>query len=285
MPEYPIQFSGTTVTIIYEEEEVYRFLAFLFADVHCCTGGVPATRLIFARQDDGQYTLSINEERRYTGRLGVQCAAILFDLVIFNLLKDNSSGVAVHAGAVVAQEQNKDRVILLPGASGSGKSNLSAWLTAQGHSYLTDELVFFPTEQPEQLLPFTRPFCIKSAAVEVINKLLPHNPPFSPLQDEQGAVVPHRALNPLYTGISAPPGLILFPTYTAETTLHIEKISGARAASLLMACHVNARNLSGHGFQQVVQLARSTPAYRLSYSSFAGLKDALDNLMSSLQSS
>ena len=33
-----------------------------------------------------------------------------------------------------------------------------------------------------------------------------------------------------------------------------------------MGCHVNARNLVDHGFQQVLDSARSTPAYRLRYS-------------------
>lgn len=278
-----MQFAGTTVTILSEEKEVHRFVSFLFADLHGSSGGEEAARLTFSRQNNGQYTLAINEEPQYTGRLGVQCAAIVFDLVIFNLLKDNSAGVAVHAGAVAYQERGKDRVILLPGPSGSGKSNLSAWLTAQGCSYLTDELVLFPAEKPDQVIPFTRPFCIKSQAVAVIKKLIPgNNPPVPLLEDEQGAVVAHRALNPLYTPISAPPALLLFPTYQSGAPLRKEKISGARASSLLMACDVNARNLSDHGFQQMVQLARSTPAYRLTYSSFAGIKEALDDLVTGL---
>lgn len=283
MKEYPIQFAGKTVTILYKEEEVHRFLSFLFIDVHSSSGEDEVARLKFFQQDGGQYTLTINEEEKYTGLLGVQCAAILFDLVIFNLLKENSAGVALHAGAVAyQQEREQNRIILLPGTSGSGKSNLSAWLTAQGHSYLTDELVFFPTEEPHHLVPFSRPVCIKSGAVEVIRKLIPPHNPFPPLEDALGIVVAHRTLNPLYTTISVPPGLILFPTYQRNASLHIEKVSGARAASLLMACDVNARNLSDHGFQQIVHLARSTPAYQLTYSDFAGLKEKLDDLITAL---
>ncbi len=284
MAEYTIAFAGKKVAIRYDNDEVHHFLSFLFADVHCPDNEKEENyeeTLIIAPLDNGEneeYTLADNKEVHCTGRLGVHFAAILFDQVIFNLLNNSSNGVAIHSGAVAYQ----NKVILLPGQSGSGKSNISAWLTANNFSYLTDELVFLPDDESNQAVPFTRPFCIKSGALSAIKKIIPKDNLHPLLEDEQGAVVAHRSLNPVFSIISSSPALILFPSYLADAPLSIEKISGAQASFLLMACDVNARNLTDHGFKQIVQISRLIPAYRVTYSSFKGFKDALADLFAEL---
>jgi len=214
----------------------------------------------------------------YQGSLGVHFAAFLFDAVIFNLLNKNSAGLAVHAGAV----SFGDNVILLPGQSGNGKSSLTACLVANGYSYLTDELYFFPVDSHAPCLSFTRPLCIKSGAATAIRQLVTDPVLEKAITDENGCLIPHRLLNPDFHPQTISPSLILVPQYRAGAALAIEKMSAAQVSTQLMSCDVNGRNLEDHGFTQVVQIARSTPAYQVTYSSFSGVGDAMEQLLEDL---
>jgi hypothetical protein len=279
MAEYIVGFAGFKVALRYESEAVGHFLAFLFHDVHCPTPDDYEKILVISQEgSSGKYILTANGKILFQGRLGVHFAAVVYDLVIFHLLNTNRNGVAIHAGAVACQK----KIIFLPGRSGSGKSTMSAWLTAHNCSYLTDELIFLPDNGSGRAIPFTRPFCIKSGGVEEMKKILPKENLHEILQDDHGAIIPHRSLNPEFSSISSPPSLILFPIFQPGSPPSMEKISGAQAATLLMECDVNARNLADHGFQQIVGIARSTPAYQVTYGSFNGLREKLDHLFDEL---
>jgi hypothetical protein len=203
---------------------------------------------------------------------------VLFDAVIFSLLNKNSQGVAFHAGAVFY----RDKMILLPGQSGSGKSSVTAWLAAHGFSYLTDELIMMPDACLGKAIPFTRPVCIKRGSAAEINKLILPDTSKTVLEDESGILVAHQLLNPDFSRRSGAPSLILFPQYQSGSSLDIQKITGACACTMLMECDVNARNMVDHGFKQIVRLARSVPVYQVTYGSFAGFDNAFDELLAEL---
>lgn len=279
MLEYRVTFAGLSVVIWYSNVEVLDFLKFLFNDIHSpIAGDSEATLKITQEGNSDRYTLTNDKEVLFRGHLGVQFAAILFDSVIFNLLNKNSRGVAFHAGAVAF----KEKVILLPGQSGSGKSTVSAWLTVHGFSYLTDELVFMPDEEPDMMKPFTRPVCIKSGSVAEIKKSIQGDKRLGILEDREGIIVAHQLLNPDFSLINSSPSLILFPVYQFSAPLRIQRITGAQTSTLLMECDVNARNLADHGFKQIVRIARSIPAYRVTYGSFERFGDALAELFDEL---
>jgi hypothetical protein len=289
---YAVDFAGLSVPIRCDNREALAFLEFLFGDLHgsprAPSLGIPlgtslhtedtAATLIISLTEGEEYTLADSSGPLFTGSLNVQFTAVLFDQVIFHLLNHMEDGVALHSGAVVYQ----DKTILLPGQSGSGKSTVSAWLTSNHSScrcsYLTDELVVLPENDLGSVVPFPRPLCIKAGASATIRAIIPKNGEEQILADKQGDVVPHRLLNPDFPFLVPPVSLILFPTYQAGSSLQIEKISPARTSALLMTCDVNARNLADHGFRQLVQLARSTPAYRITYSSFAEFNKLLPDL-------
>lgn len=278
MREYIIAFAGNTVLIRYESTAVEPFISRLFEDMRSIASDRPPESVleILAGSDgDGQLILTDSGEFFARGPLGVSFAAALFDRVLFHLLNKNAGGVALHAGAVAYGQQ----VILIPGQSGAGKSSLTAWLTARGFSYLSDELIFLPASGPRRTLSFARPFHIKPGSKDVVKTLLAPNPPSDLLEDEHGMIVPHRAINPSCRPAESPPSLLLFPAYRAEATLKVEKMSPARAGTYLMGCDVNGRNLADHGFRQLMEVAKSAPAYRIAFSSFAGLEDELDALL------
>ncbi len=282
---YSVDFAGLSVPIGCDDRKALAFLDFLFGDLHDPIAGTSlhavetaATLTISLTEGGEEYTLADSSGTLFAGSLNVQCAAVLFDQVIFHLLNHLKDGVALHSGAVVYQ----GKTILLPGQSGSGKSTVSAWLTSEHStcrcSYLTDELIVLPENDSGPVVPFPRPLCIKAGASAAIRAIIPENGEEHILADKQGALVPHRLLNPDFPFLVPPVSLLLFPTYQAGSPLQIEKISPARTSALLMTCDVNARNLADHGFRQLVELARSIPAYGIVYSSFAEFNELLPDL-------
>ena len=272
-----LSFAGRSVAISWDDEAAGGFLDLLFADLSTAAEAKPAGALRLLRAEGDSYRLGDGDTLLHSGLLDVTMAAQLFDAVIFRLLAGQDGGLALHAGAVVRD----GRVLLLPGQSGSGKSTLTAWLTSRGCGYLTDELVLLPARGELQTLACTRPLCIKHGAAPIVKGLLPPGQEAA-LEDDQGLILPHRHLNPVFTPTTRPPGLILFPVYRPGAPLAGERLSGARASALLMTCNVNGRNLDGHGFPLVARIARTVPAIRLVYSSFHGLGELLDQLLATL---
>ena len=272
-----LSFAGRSVAISWDDEAAGGFLDLLFADLSTAAEAEPAGALRLLRAEGDSYRLGDGDTLLHSGLLDVTMAAQLFDAVIFRLLAGQDGGLALHAGAVVRD----GRVLLLPGQSGSGKSTLTAWLTSRGCSYLTDELVLLPARGELQTLACTRPLCIKHGAAPIVKGLLPPGQEAA-LEDDQGLILPHRHLNPVFAPTTRPPGLLLFPVYRPGAPLEGERLSGARASALLMTCNVNGRNLDGHGFPLVARIARTVPAIRLVYSSFHGLGELLDQLLATL---
>jgi hypothetical protein len=267
-----VEFAGAAVELRHETEAAAAFADMLFADLRGNGEAEPAAVLDIVPHGH-LHLLREAEKPLFCGGLGVQFAAALFDQVIFHLLNSQRNGVALHAGAVSWQ----GRTVVLPGQSGSGKSSVTAWLCACGASYLSDELIFLPDDGSGVVIPFPRPVCLKAGSAPLIIGLLAEAGRKEILADEQGAVIPHRLINPdfrLRLRLD-PPALILFPKYQAYAPLTADKLPGARVSSLLMGCDVNARNLPDHGFRQLTRLARAVPAWQISYSSFAGFEEAL----------
>jgi hypothetical protein len=283
MDEYLISYAGSTVSIHFDSGGAFDFLTMLFGDIPCSIPLEEVPVLVLGQHDTdgGNYILTFGMTTLFHGRLGVRCAAILYDAVIYHLLNNADGGVALHAGAVAW----RDRVMLLPGQSGAGKSTLTAWLTAQGSSYLTDELIFIPEHVPGQIQFFSRPICLKSAALPLIKGMLDKEHLPDIVEDCHGAIVPHRLLNAHFSAIHSMPELMLLPSYEPGSSPTIEKISAARLCMSLVSCHVNARNLENHGFAQIVRLARVIPAYQIRYSGFQGLGDALNDVLDEVKRS
>ncbi len=278
MPIFGISFADHHIRIKHDSDQVATFLNYLFGDLSCdSTEDAEVELSIGRRNDTGSFAISLRREQLFEGSLGVKAAAILYDVVIYHLLYHNRNGVALHSGAVSCQ----GRCILLPGVSGAGKSSVAAYLTARGFSYATDELVFFPAPAMRNFIPFTRPICLK---VPTVQKLAENNMAFSQnwLMDEDGAIIPHRFFNPGHIDQRQSPELLLFPLYKKNAVTRVEKLSAAQASPRLMTCCANARNLDGHGFKEIVSLARSRPAYQLVYGSFSGLGMTVNTLLRTL---
>ncbi len=191
----------------------------------------------------------------------------LTDRIVFYVADKSASAHCLHAAAVA----DNGKVIAIPASSGSGKSSLTCWLVAQGLGYITDELILLDSQSNIQGV--ARPIQIKHHGVAAIKPLLRSKQ--SPIYaggfansvpiESLGGQLSARTDNQL--------ALFVFPTYRADAGFSFTQLSSAQAGMALMSNHVNARNIDGHGFRDVMQLIRQTPCYALEYGGF----DALPN--------
>lgn len=276
MRELTVAFAGMNVLLRHDHDDADRFLHFLFGDLIGFGGSRERVVDILEHDHKGLFRLASADVNYYTGSLGVGFAAALYDLVIYQLLNTNCSGVALHAGALVLD----GKVMLLPGASGAGKSTLTAWLAAKEDiTCLTDELVLVSEEGGGLVLtPFTRPLCLKPGSRDVVKTFLPKGALADSLEDQQGLMVPLRRINAIAPPLHLVPTQLLFPFFRPGVPCALEPLSPARVLPLLISCDVNGRNLADHGFSLLTRLARSTSAYRLVFSSFDGLETVLNDL-------
>ena len=175
--------------------------------------------------------------------------------------------------------------ILMPGNSGSGKSTLTVWFTQQGWRYLTDELSFLP-DQTQTVQGLSRPVHLKENSVELFQNLdlarawsvRPEN------KDKSAWLIPPSLFNEQFQGKpdENEPSIqaILFPHYTQTEGFKLVRLSSADAALRLTACLINARNLTDHGFPQVLQIARNIPAFSLTYNRFPDPAELSDLILS-----
>lgn len=277
MNQFTVAFAGSTVTLYCDTTDALEFLSLLFMDVtqHASEGEHQHQLSLLYDKGQNKYQLHDGNTLLYQSHLGVQFAAHLYDTVIFHLLNRASDGIALHAGGVICN----DRVIILPGQSGSGKSTLTVWLTSRNCSYLTDEVIFISAHDPKKIEYFSRPMCLKPGSLHIIEKLLAIKQKDDVLRDRSGAVIPHRLLNSEFKEPRSPPSLIILPDYCPDSKPELVPISRARLTTQLMGCHVNARNLADHGFKQVADIARSTPAYRLRYNTLQHAEHLLNDFL------
>jgi Glycosyl transferase family 2 len=248
-------------------EGLHTEIEALFGSSHAAVG--TPTHTIDVREDGcpEHFSIQCDGATKSRGLRRDDCLFFLLGEVVHALITDLSSGVALHSGAVLWGSQG----ILLPGATGAGKSCLTAWLADKGFSYLTDECVVLRPQVP-WFSPLTRPIVTKDHTSISITELKKMN---------KGPIVPGG--DAIFWPQNAAPAdqprncqLVVFPRFEDGAQLRIESLGAAQTALELTACNVNARNLSDHGFGIVTSFARRVPAIMIRYGSFEQLEGALD---------
>lgn len=188
---------------------------------------------------------------------------LLMTELISRLVAACERGLTFHAAALAYQ----GRGIILSGTSGSGKSSLAAWLTADGFQYLTDEVVEFLPEE-NQICGLTRSIFLKHGSAFIWQNRLPQTDSPRLLRFADNAVWIDPQLFHADAPISiATPRLLIFPHYIADAPLQAERLTKAEALFRLLQNLVNARNLPNHGMDATVRLASQVTAYTVNYSS------------------
>ncbi|OQX20516.1 MAG: hypothetical protein BWK76_01090 [Desulfobulbaceae bacterium A2] len=266
---------GRTVEIISNNAEARCFLQFLFGDLPPQGAPVSGRRfeVLFAGRP-ARLSLWHDDQQLYFGESPYELATQLVNEVLYECTVDNDSVHALHAAALNCG----GRGIVLPGTSGCGKSSLAALLSAsvRGCAYLTDELALLASDGT--IRAFTRPLALRPAALGALADHV-RLAPEACLVGEQGAMVPHRCLNPDWNASTPHLDCLIFPHFEADRPAELIRLSPAQACMQLMGCQVNARNLAGHGLQALAGLARQTEAYSLRFGNFKQAFDLLQPIL------
>lgn len=222
------------------------------------TRGVKLT----VKHDDGQWHLH-DHDTKLKRKLSQPGDLIyhLTDRIVYHLANSAQGVHCLHAASV----SFNGRALVIPANSGAGKSSFTTWLASNGFDYLTDELILIDTQR--QIQGVARPIQIKPHGIDAIQSLL-----LEPDQVQPGKLANAVPISSL--GGSASPhikhdlAVMVFPKYKVGSGFEFIKLSGAEAGMALMGNHVNARNLEGHGFREMMAIIRQTPCYALNYGGF-----------------
>lgn len=170
-----------------------------------------------------------------------------------------------HAGLVARD----GRAIMMPGASGRGKSTLTAGLAYGGWRMFSDEFALLRPETFE-LFPYPRPISLKNQSISVLAGRVPDDR-FSRLYHDtpKGTI---RYLAPPRTSLDqshlpARPHLILFPEYSPDQEPVVEEVRRVEAFALIRGAAVNCDRLGVAGFEAITRLTEDCPVFRLTYRS------------------
>ena len=230
----------------------------------------PAKSHVTVREHGNRYSLYTDHSPPALGLSLSEILVSLMEEVTKALITRLDAGVALHAAAV----GYKGLGILMPGATGSGKSSLAAWLLAGGFDYLTDEIAILTGAGT--IVGFPRALVIKPGAAESVQTL--------PGFDESNSVRcgSHLLMLPPEAKIEIEArevGLIVIPSYQPGTEARIEPLSPGEAALRLVACNLNARNLKDGGFELIAALTRRVPAFLIRFGAFSQLEGTLDRMI------
>jgi hypothetical protein len=262
MPRWLIDRAGVKLTIKTKSKKAEALINVAFDAM--ATERVQKTRGIklSVKRDAGQWVLHDHASNlRRKLKLPGDLIYHLTDRIVFHLA-DKAQGVhCLHAASV----SKNGRALVIPANSGAGKSSFTTWLSANGFDYLTDELILIDSERKIQGL--ARPIQIKPHGIDAVQGLIIDNDKVQP--GRFANAVPISSLGGSVSELSHHQlSLFVFPQYKKGADFEFQKLSAADAGMKLMANHVNARNLEGHGFREMMDIIRNTPCYSLEYGGF-----------------
>ena len=185
----------------------------------------------------------------------------LTDRIVFHVADKAADTHCLHAASVSKNE----RALVIPANSGAGKSTFTTWLAANGFEYLTDELIL--VDDDAMIEGIARPIQIKSNGLDAISHLIVDDDLVQ--KGNFANALPVACLGGSKVAEARQKlALFVFPKYTKGGAYRFERLSSAEAGMRLMANHVNARNLEGHGFRAMMEIIRNTQCYSLEYGGF-----------------
>jgi hypothetical protein len=165
------------------------------------------------------------------------------DAVVASVLRHLDRSVVTHAGAALCFHggavQIGRKVVLLPGAVGSGTSTVTAALVRRGAGYVADQVAVFDLARGA-VPPYLRP--------------IGTTPPADP------ASIPGVVLSR-----GGALGMVVSPVHVPGSPTRVEQRTDADAVRLLLDTTYAFEALGADGFLALVALARRVPVYRVQY--------------------
>lgn len=262
MPRWLIEKGGVQVTIKTSSEEAHALIDMALSAMQPERIKTAAGIKISVKYQDDAWHIKdhaegVSRKLTHSGDLIYH----LTDRIVFHIADKSQNVHCLHAAAVA----KNGCAIVVPANSGAGKSTFVTWLAHNGFDYLTDELILVDADR--QIEGIARPIQIKLHGLDAIQPLLVEPSLVQPGKfanalplESIGARISDQSKHRLST--------IIFPQYKKGETYSLTKLSSADAGMSLMANHVNARNLAGHGFRDMMAIIRGTNCYSLVYGGF-----------------
>jgi hypothetical protein len=231
----------------------------------------PASRIAIEGAPDGTFSIAADGDAPVSELTRGDLPTFVMEAVVRGLVKDLTTAVALHAGAVA----HNGKAVLVAGPTGVGKSSLVAWLIGNGFDYLTDEIGLLFAETM-QVLGLPRALVLKPGAAAKVLALPAYQTARSVAGGEHVMLRPEMV--PAGQSAAHPCALIVFPRFEAGSSLGIESLTPAQAALRLVGTNLNARNLADGGFRAITAFARQVPALTARYGEFEQLQGTVDVL-------
>lgn len=188
----------------------------------------------------------------------------------------------IHAAAI----EKDGLAAILPGAPGSGKSTLTAFLVHRGWRLLSDELALISLGDGT-VTPLARPISLKNESIDIIRQVVPGAILSKRCEDTiKGTVALLKA--PLESvdrvAETARPTWVIFPKFKAGAEAHLARCS---KANTLIELGDNAFNYSIHGklgFEILARLVDDCTCYNFTYSDLSEALRIFDDLDSDVSS-
>ncbi|MGB7404859.1 MAG: HprK-related kinase A [Pacificimonas sp.] len=190
--------------------------------------------------------------------------------------------IVLHAASAGRMTAEGERAVLITGDSGAGKSTLSALLSYEaGWRHFGDELALIAMDERLSIFPYPRPIGLKNQSIPEMERRVSADR-FGPrLENTVKGTVRH--LLPPIDAIAemdkpALPALIVSPKFTAGAEPSIRPLPQSEAYLRLSVASTNQLRLGERGFETLVRLVRSIPAYDLVYGNSEDALTLVDQL-------
>ena len=186
----------------------------------------------------------------------------------------------IHAGVVGDGES----VTLLPAASGSGKSSLTAALSHAGFDYFSDEIALL--EEPALTVrPIPLAVCVKSTGWDLMAPFFPEVRSLKSHHRGDNKIVRYVPPPPFTNGSDAgrsyPVRRIIFPRYRPDAQTALKPLARVEALHRLMAeCLVVPVPLTPRRVARLVRWIKGLDCYELPMSSLTEAVDQVRSLCS-----
>ena len=164
-----------------------------------------------------------------------------------------------HAGSVARNGTG----LLLPAATGGGKTTLVAGLLSAGWSYYGDELAVMDPSSHE-LLPVNRSMCVRSGSCAVLQPRYPalvSQPTYRRYGEEKIWYL--RPPHPALPVAPAPVRLVVLPSYEAGAPTTLSPISRSAAMQALLEQSFLASTGTSERIEALVQMLRQASCFAL----------------------
>ena len=179
---------------------------------------------------------------------------------------------ALHAGAVLRDGQ----CVLLPAASGHGKSTLTAALTAAGYGYLTDDFVIL-TEPPIRVRGVPLGVGLKEGSWPVLANRIPALTEQPIHERSDGKRIRYLPMPHAAPDEPVPVKALVYSEYRPEVAATYRRIRPAEALTRLAAAGYDTR-LSERTVRSLVEWVCDVPSYELVYGDLDRAVAAIDEM-------